>query len=232
MRRLERLHAITEEIRFSAPRPVSAATLAGALGVSRRTIERDLAALRAGGLALLAEPGRCGGQRLHKSAVLPPLNLTDRETAALLVALTVVDGMPYTDAGHSAAIKLRRLLSDATSAATRDLCARIRVQQPRVSGVSDRILHILEDAVASRTVLRLTYRDRNGVRTRREVEPAGFLGGSEGWFLGGWCRLRDDRRLFRLDRVMSAAATAERAPARDLDEVLGWPPEATVAPEA
>jgi predicted DNA-binding transcriptional regulator YafY len=230
MRRLERLHAITEEIRFRSPRPVSAASLAGELGVSRRTIERDLASLRIGGLPLLSDPGRRGGQRLHPSAVLPPLNLTDRETAALIVALTIVEGMPYTDAGRSAASKLKRLLPEATRVATGDLCERIRVLQPRIAGVSPRNLHVLEDGVAACTVLRLTYADRHGARTRREVEPAGFLGGPDGWFLGAWCRLRQDSRLFRLDRIIRADPTTERAPSRDLDEVLGWLPAPTVAP--
>jgi predicted DNA-binding transcriptional regulator YafY len=230
MTRLERLHAITEEIRRRAPRPVSAAWLAEELGVTRRTIERDLAALRGAGLPLFSDPGRRGGQRLHPNAVMPPLNLTDRETAALLVALTIVDGMPYTIAGRSAATKLRRLLPEVTAAATIDLCDRIRVLQPRVAGVPRPIMQVLEDAVASATVVRLDYRDRHGVRTRREVEAAGFLGGSDGWYLGAFCRLRQDNRLFHLERIERAVLTRERAPARDLDEVLGWLPAPTVAP--
>lgn len=230
MTRLERLHAITEEIRLRAPRPVSAAWLAEELGVTRRTIERDLATLRAAGLPLLAEPGRRGGQRLHPSAVLPPLNLTDREATALLVALTIVDGMPYTAAGRSASSKLRRGLSDATATATRDLCERIRVTQPSPTGIDRRIMQVLEDAVASATVVRLDYTDGHGHRTTREVEGAGFLGAGDGWYLGAWCRLRQDRRMFRLDRIEKATLTKERAPLRDLDDILGWLPAPTTPP--
>jgi predicted DNA-binding transcriptional regulator YafY len=91
-------------------------------------------------------------------------------------------------------------------------------------------MQILEDAVASATVVRLDYRDRNGVKTRREVEGAGFLGAGDGWYLGAWCRLRQDRRLFRLDRIERAAFTKERAPTRDLDDVLGWLPAPTTPP--
>jgi predicted DNA-binding transcriptional regulator YafY len=230
MTRLERLHAITEEIRLRAPRPVSAAWLADELGVTWRTIERDLATLRAAGLPLLAEPGRRGGQRLHPSAVLPPLNLTDREATALLVSLTIADGMPYTSAARSAAAKLRRGLPDATATATRDLCDRIRLEQPLPSSIDRRTLGVLEDAVASATVVRLHYRDRNGVATKRDVEGAGFLGGGDGWYLGAWCRLRQDRRLFRLDRIKRATLTSERAAKRDLDDILGWLPHPTVPP--
>ncbi len=231
MSRLERLHAITEEIRLRAPRPVSAAWLAEELGVTRRTIERDLATLRAAGLPLLASPGRQGGQRLHPSAVLPPLNLTDREVTALLAALTIADGMPYTNAAKTAVSKLRRGLPDATAAAADDLCGRIRIERPLRSHVERPVLSVLEDAVGSATVVRLRYRDQNGVVTRREVEAAGFLVGGDGWwYLGAWCRLRQDRRLFRLDRIESATLTAERGPTHDLDAILGWLPSPTVAP--
>ncbi|MGH9172389.1 MAG: helix-turn-helix transcriptional regulator [Acidimicrobiales bacterium] len=231
MNRLERLHAITEEIRLRAPRAVSAAWLADELGVTRRTIERDIATLRAAGLPLLAEPGRRGGQRLNPSAVLPPLNLTDREATALLVALTMVEGMPYTSAGRSAAAKIRRGLPAATATATRDLCDRIRITQPVPTGVDRRILSVLEDAVASASVVRIAYTDRSGAGTNREVEGAGFLGASDGWwYLGAWCRLRQDNRLFRLDRISRATLTGERAPGRDLDEVLGWLPSVAVPP--
>ncbi len=231
MNRLERLHAITEEIRLRAPRAVSAAWLAEELGVTRRTIERDLATLRAAGLPLLAEPGRRGGQRLNPSAVLPPLNLTDREATALLVALTIVDGMPYTGAGRSAATKIRRGLPAVTETATQDLCERIRIMQPSPRGVDRRILGVLEDGVASSRVVRISYTDRGGERTRREVEGAGFLGANDGWwYLGAYCRLRQDNRLFRLDRITRASLTNERVPSRDLDDVLGWLPAPTVPP--
>ncbi len=83
MRRTERLHALTEEIRRRAPAPVSASWRADRLGVSRRTVERDLAALRSTGLPLLSAPGRRGGHALHPRAVLPPLNLTADSSAVV-----------------------------------------------------------------------------------------------------------------------------------------------------
>jgi predicted DNA-binding transcriptional regulator YafY len=135
-----------------------------------------------------------------------------------------------TSAARSAAAKLRRGLPDATATATRDLCDRIRLEQPLPSSIDRRTLGVLEDAVASATVVRLDYRDRHGVATRRDVEGAGFLGGGDGWYLGAWCRLRQDRRLFRLDRIERATLTKERATKRDLDDILGWLPHPTVPP--
>ena len=79
-------------------------------------------------------------------------------------------------------------------------------------------------------VVNLTYRDRNGQVTRRAVEAVGFYGGADGWYLVGWCRLRDAGRIFRLDRITAAHLTRERAATRDLDDTLGWVPERLVTP--
>ena len=62
------------------------------------------------------------------------------------------------------------------------------------------------------------------------MEPVGFYGGADGWYLIGWCRLRLDGRIFRLDRIRSARLTREVAPVRDVDDTLGWVPEELVTP--
>ncbi|HEX6356126.1 helix-turn-helix transcriptional regulator [Actinophytocola sp.] len=74
---------------------------------------------------------------------------------------------------------------------------------------------IIENALSARHVLRLDYVDKHGVPTEREVEPVMFLAGPEGWYLLGWCRLRDGMRAFRLDRIITGRDTGEPAPDRD-----------------
>lgn len=229
MRRTERLHALTEEIRRRAPAPVSAAWLADRLGVSRRTVERDLAALRSTGLPLQGAVGRRGGNALHPRAVLPPLNLTAAETTALLLALTVTGGMPYGTAARSAANKLHALLPPTTAVGVEHLRGRLRVQ-PAPPAAAPRVLAVLEQAVIDGTAVRLRYTDRNEALTDRTVEPAGFYGTPDGWALAAWCQLRDDARLFRLDRIHTATATRQSCEWRDLDTVLGWLPAPTVTP--
>ncbi|MFS4098040.1 helix-turn-helix transcriptional regulator, partial [Streptomyces sp. AF1A] len=66
-------------------------------------------------------------------------------------------------------------------------------------------------------VLRLDYADAAGRVTARDVEPLGFLGGEEHWYLAAWCRLRDAPRGFRLDRVRAVTALGERVPDRAVD---------------
>ena len=107
MNRLERLYAITEEIRRRAPQPVSAAALSERFGVSRRTMERDLASLRAAGVPLYASYGRTGGQELAGRPGTVVFTLSAEEATALLLAATTAADMPYAEAGRSAT---RRLL--------------------------------------------------------------------------------------------------------------------------
>ncbi len=230
MNRAERLHALTEQIRRHAPAPLSAAWLADRFAVSRRTIERDLAALRRAGIPLHTVPGRRGGHLLHPRAVLPPANLTPTEVTALLIAVTYSDGMPYTGAARSAATKLQALLPPTTAAGVETLRQRVRIE-PTPQRSLRRVVDVLEQAILDNTVVRLAYTDRHGNPSRRDVEPAGFYGTTTGWSLAAWCRTRDAGRLFRLDRITAAHPTREPHRYRDLDTTLGWLPAPTITPE-
>lgn len=223
MKRIERLHAITEELRRHAPRPVSARALAERFEVSRRTIERDLEALRLAGLPTYGQPGRVGGTALVAKGPSRPVSLTTAEVVSLAVAVRLASGSPYGTAGRSAVAKLIDALDEADQVLVDSLRDRFRLATaaPVVSG---RVLSVVEDAVRTQTVVKLSYRDRNGVRTRRPVDPVGFYLDVDHWALIGWCHLRGDGRMFHLDRIVRADRTSWPCPHRDLDEVLGWVP--------
>ena len=121
-------------------------------------------------------------------------------------------------------------LPDDTRVGVDELRHRLRATVGAGVRASPRVQRTVEEAVRRQVVVNLDYDDRNGARTRRSVEPVGFYGGGDGWFLIGWCRLRDDGRIFRLDRIASARLTREPAPVRDLDDTLGWVPEDLVTP--
>ena len=74
----------------------------------------------------------------------------------------------------------------------------------------------VEQAIVDRRVVRLRYVDRSGHATDRVVEPLAVVGVTPNWYLTAWCRLRDDVRWFRVDRIRDAFLTRERAPERDL----------------
>ncbi len=229
MARLDRLYAIAEELRRNAGHPVSAARLAERFEVSRRTIERDLDALRRAGVPLYAEPGRRGG------AVLEPggggrvvFSLTAEEVTALLLAATAVRDLPFGDAGREAIERLLAALPSATRVEVERLRHRIRAVPAQPAPVRPAVRRAVQDAVRGAVAVNLRYVDRNGAMTSRTVEAHGFYSSADGWYLVGWCLLRDAGRIFRLDRIRSARITTRPIAARALDDVLGWVPQPVV----
>ena len=76
---------------------------------------------------------------------------------------------------------------------------------------------VVIEALAAGRVLLIDYADRRGGTTTRAVEPMGYLGGSDYWYLLAWCRLRDAMRAFRLDRIVSVTKTDEAVTPRRIN---------------
>ena len=190
-----------------APRPRSARWLADHFEVSSRTIERDISALQQSGVPIWAEAGRTGGYCLDKARTLPPVNLTPDEAVAMAVALQRMDGTPFRLTAASALRKLVAAMQHDDAAAAHDLAGRIHLLGPEEDPLS--VPHLIADALSSRRVLRITYRDRDGVATTREIEPLGYVGKATNWYLVAWCRTRNAVRAFRTDRITAVAVTAE-----------------------
>jgi predicted DNA-binding transcriptional regulator YafY len=223
MQRLERLYAITEAINRRAPAPASASWLAKQFGVSRRTIERDLDALRDAGVALYADHGRTGGHHRLDAPSATVFTLSVAEVTALLVAVSVAGDMPFADAAVSASQRLLDSLSPTTRINVDHVRARFRTAKPQVT-TRNRVRRSVEEAVRRHVVVNLLYRDEQGAETDRAVEAVGFFKGNDDWFLIGWCRLRKAGRIFRLDRIQTARLTRQSFAPRDVDDTLGWVP--------
>jgi predicted DNA-binding transcriptional regulator YafY len=230
MQRIERLYAISERLRRAAPAIVPAQHLAEELGVTRRTVERDLAALRNAGVPLYGQPGRGGGSGSVARPTRAMAVFDDAEIVALVIAAHLAADAPFAAAGRTAIGKLLDLLDEPRRVAVDSLRSRFRVAVPDTQPVPPRVRSVLEDAVRAQTVVRLSFTDRNGVRTTRSVEPVGFYSTEGIWSLVAWCHLRDGGRLFRLDQIERATATRQRFEPRDLDKVLGWVPHPGARP--
>lgn len=228
MNRLERLYAINEHIRRHRHRPVSAAALAREFEVTRRTIERDLAALRSSGVPLYAEHGRNGGQHTLDRSAAVVVTLSTAEVVSLVMALASAgNGMPFSDAGSAAVKRLLDGLGEQTRFEVDALRRRIRTGDGGPSDrppVRARVRRTVEEAVRRSVVVNLVYTDATGSVTERAVDALGFYRGGEDWFLIGWCHLRNAGRIFRLDRISSARLTRRPVGERDLDDALGWVP--------
>lgn len=210
MNRTERLYAVAELLRSAGSEPTSAADLATQLSVSTRTIERDITTLQEAGLAVQSSTGRHGGYTLVEDHGLSPLHITPAEAAAMALALARNPEGPLADAGRSARRKLMAAMAASDPQGARHLANRLQALGGEVAAV-------LQDAVADQQVVELRYRGPDGTVSARVVEPIGLITRHRVWYLVAWCRMADDHRSFRLDRLEEAVATGERAPDRDSD---------------
>jgi predicted DNA-binding transcriptional regulator YafY len=216
MNRTDRLYALVEELRATAPRARSAPRLAERFEVSVRTIERDILALQEAGVPIWATSGRGGGYTIDPAHTLPPLNFTASEAAAIALALARSGPMPFDGAARTALHKVVAAMPATGRTSAADLLARIHLMHAKRELSDAPVLRAVEEAVLERRVLCLDYCDKQGHSTEaRLVEPLGFIGSERDWYLVGWCRLRSGVRVFRLDRIGTIEVTAERSPTRE-----------------
>lgn len=196
-----------------APRPRSARWLAKKFDVSSRTIERDLSALQQSGVPIWAEPGRTGGYCLDPAHTLAPLGFTVDETLAMMISLGMLATSPFRDAAISALRKVVAVTDDHSLKETVNLATRVYLFDEHRANAAPKEL---AEALRTGDVLQIAYVDRNGIATSRSVEPMGYIGKSNNWYLIAWCRLRDGVRAFRGDRITEVKPTGERPPPRPL----------------
>lgn len=220
MNRTDRLVAIV--MHLQGRRLVRAEELAVKFEVSLRTIYRDMAALGEAGVPILGEAGV--GYSLVRGYHLPPVMLTAEEAGALLVGGELV--RRFTDASLCAASdaaldKLRAVLPAERRDHLERLARGVAVEGP-ASGPSAQaararqaFLVPVQRAVAERRVLRMDYRAKGReTDSRRDVEALGVVFYGEAWYLVAWCRLRDELRHFRVDRIRSIDTLDETFPSR------------------
>ena len=206
MRRKSRLFALAEYLRGRRT-GVTAEQLAERFGVTVRTIYRDLDALRDAALPVQAERGPGGGYALDRSYTLPPINLTPRE-AALLVVLgrfaTETRLVPFVDTLDAALSKVRGALTagqqrEALSHADKLVFAAVPVLPARPA-----IRRVIEEARFEQCAVRVSYRRSDGSSNARVVRIARVL--MERTMTVLECEDVDTREVrgVRLDRVDSA----------------------------
>lgn len=206
MRRADRLFLLIHALRGRRS-ALPAHRLADTLGVSLRTVYRDVADLQVSGVPIEGEAGV--GYMLRKGADIPPLMFNADELEALVVGTRFVRAFGGTRLGagaRAALLKIEAVLPPELRARSE----RSRIYAPEVARLeSSGLIDRLHAAIEARNVLRLEYRDQDGRITAREIEPLclAFWGGS--WTIGAWCRLRTDFRSFRPDRIAAIEETGE-----------------------
>lgn len=225
MNRTDRLYAIAEELRAAGPRGRTSGWLARRFEVAARTVKRDVTALQESGLPIWAQSGPGGGYVLNANATLPPLNLTAPEATAVALALAAMPQLPFAADGRSALTKLLAAMTTEERARAGALGERLWIRDRRPAA-RPTVAGVLDEAIRRGVVTVLDYVDKQGTATRRRaVEPMALAANGGHWFLLAWCRRRRAGRWFRLDRIEAAHVTTELAPARDLVETFGTPPQ-------
>lgn len=214
---------MVEELRASAPASKTARELADLYEISTRTVERDILALQEAGVPIRGAAGRRGGYSIDRARTLPPINFSPSEALAVTVALSD-DASPFAAAGRSARNKVLAAMSEDDLQATRSMSERVRRFSRPQRGHVPQVPLTVQRAISEQLVVAIDYLDRNSASTRREVEPIGVVALDTDWYLVGWCRLRNDARTFRLDRIHGAELTGVVAPVRDPERFLEFMP--------
>lgn len=226
MARAERLLSLLQVLRRHK-RPVSGARLAQELGISIRTLYRDMASLQAQGADIEGEPGV--GYVLRPSFMLPPLMFSQAELEALILGFRWVEKFadePLTKAAGDAMAKISAVLPDNLRDSLESTALRVG---PRVIQDAELVdLGIARTAIRLQRKLRITYRDGAGQESERVIWPF-----SLGYFqhfriLVGWCELKGDFRHFRTDRIRDLVSLEESYPRHRADLFKQWRATQTV----
>jgi predicted DNA-binding transcriptional regulator YafY len=211
MNRTDRLNAIL--IQLQSKRVVKAREIADRFGISLRTVYRDIRALEEGGVPIGAEAGI--GYFLQENYHLPPVMFTSEEASALLFGEKLIEKMSdrkIRDDFCSALYKVKAILKPAEKDYLEKLHDRVVVFN--YSSMDDRFrqlyLNEIQQALVNKQVVRINYESRYAEEASwRLIEPIGLCHYSSRWHLFAWCRLREDYRDFRLDRIKELQLTGE-----------------------
>ena len=202
MRRADRLFRLVEILR--SRRLATGAWLAEQLGVSLRTLYRDIADLCQSGVPIEGEAGV--GYRLRYRLDVPPLLFDAAELEALLVGSRMVQAWGDADLAQAATAALAKIHNVLPDLLRRE-AQRARLFIPPQGG--ERPLHLtaLRRAVRQRRVVRMAYAREDGTASQRTLWPLGLFFWGRNWTLVGWCLLRGGFRHFRVDRIQELSVS-------------------------
>ena len=211
-----RQDAIVRTLRRNGTSTIKA--LAEEVGTSRRTVLRDISALRDEGYVIHSDVGRGGGLQLDPQSIQTTAKLSVPEVFAMLIsvaAMRAAGNLPFSELADAGLTKIEKSLP---SDKVKDLrafldCLHIGQLSPLqdlsdLSEIDRDLLPAFEMAFFQREFIRFDYRDAKGQHTQREVEPQAMLILPPLWYLVGWDPEREDFRHFRMDRIGQPEAVA------------------------
>jgi predicted DNA-binding transcriptional regulator YafY len=201
-------------------RPVAGAKLAEELGVSLRTLYRDIATLRGQGADIAGDPGV--GYVLRPGYLLPALNFSEDELEALVLGMRWVSRQADAELADAAGNALARIAATLPEPLQLALeTSGLLVPAPRERPEAP-WLPVLRRGIRAERVLRMDYADADGRATQRRIWPFAMAFFDGRGAIAAWCELRGDFRHFRADRVLGLADGGERYPSRRHALIRRW----------
>jgi len=210
MKRLHRLTAIL--VKLQSQKVVQASDLADKFQVSVRTIYRDMLALSDAGVPIGAEAGT--GYYLVDGYSLPPIMFTEKEANALITASKIIqtnnDASLIND--YNEVVEKVKAILNTTQKEKLALLEERIVSPPYKKPPVSTYLSVIQKAITDLRVLEIQYTSASQAYTKRAVEPLGVYFTNTIWVMIAYCRLRNDYREFRTDRIHTLIETATLFP--------------------
>ncbi len=207
--RLSRLTAILTQLQtkhlWTAP------ALAEKFSVSIRTIYRDIRALEQAGVPIITEEGK--GYSLMEHYRLPPIMFTESQANALILAEQLVlknKDVSFIKDYADAIDKIKAVLKHSDKAKANLLSERTRFDRILNSEKNSNNLSDLQFALTNFYITSIDYINEANTATSRLIEPFALISTQENWLLIAWCRLRNEFRFFRLDRINKLEILSEK----------------------
>lgn len=219
MRRADRLFRLVQVLRLR--RFATGAGLARELGVSKRTVYRDVADLQASGVPIRGEAGV--GYRLERGYELAPLVFTSEELEGLVLGARIVAAWGDPELGAAVASAMTKVEA-VLPAPLRQVLLETPLFAPGLPGASGAIgeLALLRRAIGERRVVHFRYARGDGAASERDAWPLGLYFWGRKWTLAAWCELRGDYRTFRPDRMRDVAMQERRFDPTDGISLAGF----------
>ena len=192
---------------------LTGAELADRLEVDRRTVRKYVETLRDLGVPIEAARGRAGAYRLRPGTRLPPLMFSQEETVALVLGLLIAQRSGVSGTVHLPAVlaKIERVLPEETRAQVEAVASSAGIEPlaQKPAPLPGTISELAAAATSGRRVL-MTYASGSGDQSQREFNCFGVGYCDDAWYAIGYCHMRQDKRLFRMDRIAAVTPLETR----------------------
>jgi predicted DNA-binding transcriptional regulator YafY len=206
MNRIDRLFGIL--VLLQSKKYVTAEAISEKFGISIRTVYRDVKALCEQGIPVSFEPHR--GYFIVQGYFLSPVSFSFEEASALLLMENMVYGFADRSVhkNYSSALnKIKAVLRSAQKEKLDVLAKNIKLQLPPCINNDFDYLTILQEAISSKTIVEMEYKNNNNEVSKRIVEPIGLIFYALSWHMIGWCHMRRDYRDFKVVRILKLKDT-------------------------